>query len=127
MVTVGELNITVGVIQAPNLSRVEPEMCRTLGAKVNRVLVLLAGEETRGFARRAVTRTVIPQGDRVVFLNNDITLIIGVCSRSIFVGRGVGKRRVVGDRSKIGFKEVDVGEVVVLGVGATEADHDLKN
>ena len=91
------------------------------------MLVLLACEETRGFARRAVPCTVVPQGDGVVVLDDDVALVISVCSWGVFGGRGVGKCRIIDDRCEVGFEEVDIGEIVVLGVGAAETDHDLEN
>ena len=32
----------------------------------------------------------------------------------------------MGGNGGIGFEEVDVGEITVVGVGAAEADHDLE-
>ena len=102
-------------------------MCAALSAKVDRVLVLLAGEESGGFARGAVPRAVAPERDGVVVLNDDVALVVGACGRGVLVGGRLGQGRVVGDGREVGFEEVDIGEVGVFRVGTAETDHDLKD
>ena len=97
MVSAREWDGAFGVVEAPCFGRVEPEVRGALGAEVDRVLVLLAGEEAGGFAGGAVPGAVVPEGDGVVVLDDDAALVVDGCGRGVLVGGCLGQCRVVGD------------------------------